>query len=322
MNKNGSFIIEAIIALAVAAVAGLAVGTETGRGMAKSAYEGVKRLIGVDPPPSPPSVIRVDGKIFSSFDEGFASAITSRSVAEALTNALPSDVFSLSPGTILSVKTNDFTLPEISASQGYRIQRSDNEGIVTFRTLRVLPEKEVVDDLRVLWSYERNFAYDARHTASSMEELGDGSGIGKNGHVLKAALWAARIEAGDACEPVHYGQPGAHRPRYRFGIFPLLSDAGEKERIGAVLAAIPPSSDASDACFLAICGPANLSNDFSFDKAWPVYILRAEQPVLESILSLADRPKTPALLEELMTSGDLSPFLIRHFIGWYGVDEP
>lgn len=46
MNKNGSFIVGALIVLAVAAVAGLAAGTETGRGMAKSAYEGVRQFIG------------------------------------------------------------------------------------------------------------------------------------------------------------------------------------------------------------------------------------------------------------------------------------
>ena len=56
MNKNGSFIIGAIIALAVAAVAGLMVGTETGREAVKQAYDGVRRLIGEQPPP-PTSLI-------------------------------------------------------------------------------------------------------------------------------------------------------------------------------------------------------------------------------------------------------------------------
>ncbi len=58
MNRNGSFIIGTIIAIAVAAVAGLVAGTETGREAVKQAYDGVKRLIGGQPPtPLPDSLI-------------------------------------------------------------------------------------------------------------------------------------------------------------------------------------------------------------------------------------------------------------------------
>ena len=58
MNKNGSFIIGTLIALAVAAVAGLVAGTETGREAVKQAYDGVKRLIDGQPPtPLPDSLI-------------------------------------------------------------------------------------------------------------------------------------------------------------------------------------------------------------------------------------------------------------------------
>ena len=45
-NKNGSFIVGALIALAVAAVAGIVAGTETGREAAKRACTYVKELIG------------------------------------------------------------------------------------------------------------------------------------------------------------------------------------------------------------------------------------------------------------------------------------
>ena len=179
-----------------------------------------------------------------------------------------------------------------------------------------LPIKQVVDDLRVLWSYERSFSYDVRHAATSMEELGDGTSIGRNGHVLKPELWKARVEPDDKCEPAGYGLPDRSIARYRFGIFPILSENGEKERFAAVLAALPPTADASDACFVALCGPADLTNDFSFDKAWPVYIVRAEKTAMDAILDLATNPKTFASLTSRFTTGDLSSLVIRQLSGW------
>lgn len=187
---------------------------------------------------------------------------------------------------------------------------------------KAIPLKEVVDDMRVLWSYERNYSYDVRHAATSMEELGDGTSIGKNGHILKPALWKARIEAGDDCEPAGYSLPDGSVARYRFAIFPALSDSGGKERFSAIIAAMPPVSDAADACVVALCGPANLTNDFSFDKAWPVYVTRAEKSAMDAILDLAKNPQTLTSLTDRFSSGDLSSFVIRNFSGWDVPDNP
>lgn len=59
MNRNGSFIVGLLIAIVAAASAALVAGTETGREVARDAYDGVKRLIcgGDEQPPTLPSQI-------------------------------------------------------------------------------------------------------------------------------------------------------------------------------------------------------------------------------------------------------------------------
>ena len=272
--------------------------------------------------PSPGPVAKVGDKTFDSVAGAFTCAIQENAPVEMLTNAPASPSFELPKEATIKVKSGAFSLPEIVAPNGYKIERRDGGGVSVFQASKLLPIRDVLDDLRVIWSYERNYSYDLRHAATSMDELGDGTAIGKNGHVLKPALWKARIEAGNSGEPVAYSLSDGGRGFYRFAIFPILSDSGEKERFAAVLAALPSVPDADDVCFIALCGPANLTNDFSFDKAWPVFLVRAEKAVMDQILGLAEAPQTLSSLTERLVSGDLSTFVVQRNSGWYVNDNP
>ena len=184
---------------------------------------------------------------------------------------------------------------------------------------RIVPCKELVDDLRTLWSFERNFAYSKKSLAVSIGELGDGAGIGKNGFVLKASLWDARLDSSESPRPASYriDDPSSKGKKtvgaYRFGIFPVLSETGERDPFSAVLVSVPENPADDDACFVALCGPADLKNDFSFDRDWPVYQLVAKPQVVSALRNL--RPATFVELERRMMAGDLSTFVIRSFRG-------
>lgn len=191
---------------------------------------------------------------------------------------------------------------------------------------RIVPCKELVNDLRTLWSFERNFAYSKKRLAASIGELGDGAGIGKNGFVLKASLWDARLDSSESPRPVSYriDDPSSKGKKpvgaYRFGIFPVLSETGERDPFSAVLVSVPENPAKDDACFIALCGPADLKNDFSFDRDWPVYQLVAAPQVVKDLRSLP--PARFSELERRMTAGDLSTFVIRSFRGFsYPKDE-
>ena len=189
------------------------------------------------------------------------------------------------------------------------------------KSARVVPCKEIVDDLRVLWSYERNYAYRHKELASSISKMGDGTGIGKNGFVLSSSLWGARIDDNTNAVPISYRIANAKTGRkefvgaYRFGIVPTLTSSGETDRFSAILIAVPETPSEDDFCFVALCGPVNLRNDFSFDKEWPVYQLHAEDEVVREIRGL--KPISIDGLIQRLTSGDLKSHVSRTFRNLY-----
>ena len=189
------------------------------------------------------------------------------------------------------------------------------------KSSRVVPCKEIVDDLRVLWSYERNYAYRHKELASSISKMGDGTGIGKDGFVLSSSLWGARIDGNTNAVPISYRIANAKTERkepvgaYRFGIVPTLTSAGELDRFSAILVAVPENPSEDDFCFVALCGPVNLQNDFSFDKEWPVYQLHAKDEVVREIRGL--KPISIDGLAQRLTGGDLKCHVSRTFRNLY-----
>lgn len=171
------------------------------------------------------------------------------------------------------------------------------------------PCAEIVENLRTLWGFERNFAYRNKALAASIGELGDGTGIGENGFVLKPALWKARLDAPETA------QKGTGAGGYRYGIFPALTETGERDRFSAILVAVPETPSADNVCFAALCGPVNLRNDFSFDQKWPVFQLRAEKAAVDALRNLG--PTTLPALEDRLDSGDLHGFVVLRFGGLY-----
>ena len=186
---------------------------------------------------------------------------------------------------------------------------------------RIVPKKELVDDLRTLWSFERNYAYRHKSLAASIGEMGDGAGIGKEGFVLKPSLWEARLDGDGSRRPASYRIASARTKQkenvgaYRFGVFPAYGSTGEREPFSVFLVAVPQTPSKDDVCFVALCGPVNLQNDFSFDLEWPVFQLRADA---EAVKALCGVGKTSiAVLKERLEHGDLKFFVQRNFVGLY-----
>ena len=186
---------------------------------------------------------------------------------------------------------------------------------------RIVPCKEIVDDLRGLWSYERNYAYRHKELAPSISKMGDGTGIGKDGFVLTSSLWEARIDDNTNAVPVAYRIANTKTGRkesvgaYRFGIVSALTEGGEIDRFSVVLIAVPEVAANDDFCFIALCGPINLQNDFSFDKEWPVFQLNAKEDVVRKVRGL--KPTSIDSLKKRLESGDLKRYVTRTFCNLY-----
>ena len=191
---------------------------------------------------------------------------------------------------------------------------------------RVVPCKEIVDDIRAIWSFERNYAWRHKSLAGSISAMGDGSGIGKNGFVLKPSIWASRLDHDNAKpEPLSYTvkDPATGHfeiARYRFGVFPMKLETGELDQFSVVIVSVPDKPAEDDACFMALCGPINLHNDFTFDKEWPVLQLTAQPSVVELMINL--QSATHKELMQRLTSGDLKRFVKKTFANlFYPQDE-
>lgn len=185
---------------------------------------------------------------------------------------------------------------------------------------RIVPEKELVDDLRVLWSYERNFAYHHHHKrlSNSIEELRPGFEMGADGYVLKQSIWDARWEAGDGGTPASYkvDLPGQGKKKvgaYRFRVIPVTDEEGKDAPLTRVLVALPKVPADDDVCFVALCGPVDLRNDFTFSMAWPVYELKATKAVVEALRGMESVQVD--ILKSRLTDGDLAPFVKASFKG-------
>ncbi|MBR3222555.1 MAG: hypothetical protein IKF72_10035 [Kiritimatiellae bacterium] len=186
---------------------------------------------------------------------------------------------------------------------------------------RDVPCKAIVDDIRAIWSFERSYAYRHKALAASISEMGDGTGIGKNGFVLKPSIWASRIDGENASyKPVSYevknpATGDSEIAGYRFGVFPIKLETGERDRFSVVIVAVPDKPAEDDVCFMALCGPVNLQNDFTFDKEWPVFQLKAKPSVVESIRNL--QVTTHKELMQRLTSGDLKSSVTKTFANLY-----
>lgn len=190
---------------------------------------------------------------------------------------------------------------------------------------RVVPCKEIVDDIRAIWSFERNYAYRHKSLAASISEMGDGTGIGKNGFVLKPAIWESRVDGDNASpEPVTYkvknpATGALENARYRFGVFPVKLETGERDRFSVVIVSVPEKPAGDDACFIALCGPVNLQNDFTFDKEWQVFQLKADATVVREIRNL--QSATHDELKSQLTTGDLAKYVTKTFDNLYYPQE-
>lgn len=186
---------------------------------------------------------------------------------------------------------------------------------------KVVPCKEIVDSLRALWGFERNYAYRHKKLAPSISKMGDGAGIGKEGFVHSSSLWEARIDDNTNAVPATYRIANQKTGRkesvggYRFGIIPVLTGSEEIDHFSVILIAVPEVPTNGDCCFIALCGPVNLQNDFSFDKEWPVFQLNADVKTVRELCDL--QPTSIDKLKQRLTNGDLKRQVKRTFRNLY-----
>ena len=190
----------------------------------------------------------------------------------------------------------------------------------------IVPEREIVDDLCVLWSFERNFAHRYKRLSSSIEEMRCGFERGADGYVLKRPIWEARWEADDRGAPASYKVDSPEQGNkkkvgaYRFRVIPVTDNAGNDIPLARVLSAFPQTPAEDDVCFVALCGPVDLKNDFSWSKAWPVYELKATEDVVGIIRALESISLDQ--FQSRLADGDLASFVKTKFDGLEWPDQP
>lgn len=177
---------------------------------------------------------------------------------------------------------------------------------------RISPNDPKADlkDLRGLWSFQRNYAYRHKRLASSLNEMGDGTGIGKDGFVLIPKIWERRLE-NDKFSP----KAGVSR----LSMKDVLGPSGDIDKMSKVLISTPSIPSKGSSILLSLVGPVNLQNDFSFDKEWPTYQLNGDKNVVDLVLGLG--PQTLEGLMERLNTGDLSKHVIKSFNGMYYPDQ-
>ena len=149
-----------------------------------------------------------------------------------------------------------------------------------------LSDKSTIASVRAIWEFERDYSLRKKAFADSITELGDGSEIGRNGFCLRGYVWRGRYEAKDReSDKSRDDQVG-----YFYKLMPQSDEHGEKKPFSVVIAAIPEKD--SVPAFVALCGPVDLLNDFSFNQKWPLYKFN-DPKLLEMIksrdsLSVAD----------------------------------
>ena len=191
--------------------------------------------------------------------------------------------------------------------------------------LVALPEKELVEDIRFLWSYMRNFAHIHKRLPSSIEEMGAGYAIGTDGSVLRQSIWDARWDSESDGVPATYRiqLPGSTEKvkvgAYRFRIVPVVDEDGNDSPFTRVLSVFPQSPSGADVCFVALCGPVDLRNDFSFSKAWQVYELRAERDVVELLRTISSTT-TDAFSTKLSAGDDFFDRFVK--MTFWGLEWP
>lgn len=186
---------------------------------------------------------------------------------------------------------------------------------------RILPNnaKKDMDDLRGLWSFQRNYAYHNKRFADSIDEMGDGTGIGKNGFVLDSRIWDAR-SGNDKFNPdaVVFGNKDK-RGASRFTMFSPVDDSGGKAKFQSVLMSTPARPSSNGSSLIALAGPVDLSNVFSFDREWPVYQLKGDQKAVDMLKGLSSL--TMDQIREKLDSGDLSELVTKKFNNLYYPEE-
>lgn len=125
--------------------------------------------------------------------------------------------------------------------------------------------EEVADLLRVIWSYNRSYAYDKRNLPRSISELQDGTAIGRDGHVLNPKIWRARIDSDNNDIDPYTSRSGI---QWRFGQSGAYTDKNRDFHSGALFA-IPSKGS----IYVETPQIADLKNEFSFDKFRKGYIV-------------------------------------------------
>lgn len=139
-----------------------------------------------------------------------------------------------------------------------------------------------ISDMSQIWRYDRTFSFVNKRLANSISEMGCGVGIGTSGYVLRDSIWNARYDQLESSR-----RPTLERDDnipYYYRLVPLCDADRALIPNTAVIMALPKMED--DATFVAVCGPVELSNDFSFFQKWDV--LKFEDQGLSQFLRDCD----------------------------------
>ncbi len=146
-----------------------------------------------------------------------------------------------------------------------------------------VPEAELREDLRQIWTFAQNFAISNKRLPVSVEEMGNGVGIDNDGYVLNRRIW----EAGTGIKPAQFDRcdgeaikDGEIMTGYNYRIIPVLDAAGKTNTLKITLAAYPEKANDDNRAIVAVCGPVELANVFSFKLNWPVYTMEANKDVM------------------------------------------
>lgn len=166
-------------------------------------------------------------------------------------------------------------------------------------------DKVVLQRMRYIWGYEESFAYRNRRLPQSIEEMGDGSQIGKSGLVLLRSVWEARFETTGRIADSVSGN------NYWYRIIPYESGVFK-----SMIVAIPAGGAGYG--FVVDCGPAELKNPLTFQGAFPVYKFRLNgtKELLDNISMASPKPEAIMPIIQGMTN---QVYVYRHF---FDFDKP
>ena len=166
-------------------------------------------------------------------------------------------------------------------------------------------DKPILKGMKYIWEYQEDFAYRHKRLPCSISEMGDGTQIGRNGIVTRRHIWEARY---DAREPKPDSETGS---RYCYKTIQVTSAACTNT---SAIVAIPVAT--TNAFFIAICGPVDLTDPLSFKRRFPVYKLGNDScKKIQAILA------NPCITrEELMAYVESSVNRMYRYDGFFALD--